>query len=398
MSRQLMSTTLAHVRIERQKWAVKDQVPLGVITILAGTAGIAKSTILAWYVSGLTRGTLEGDYYGQPVSVAMIAGEDDISKMLAPRLTVAGADLNRVIAITGMRVQGEDNRDWITSPTLAEDLAAIRDEIVATGARVLIIDPIISLMHGDSHRLEDVRRNLDPLASMAAELEVAVICVMHFNKGAGQAGDKVSGSHGFRDIARSLMVLAVDNETDNRILTIEKSNYSAVKPSLAFRVDSVNVPVGGGEFTTIGKAECLGESTLTVQDILSRDPHNLGDRSTTLLDYVKNAPGAVTPKEVEDALGIDKKQAGVYLKRLEDSGRIAKSGRGEYTALDNTKTTDTPHVGSVVSVVSNPPKTTDTTETTPPVSVASAVAFDPGYCSSCGMTGKHTRSCKAVAA
>ncbi|WP_347757322.1 AAA family ATPase [Agrococcus sp. ProA11] len=395
-----MSTTLAHVPIERQKWAVRDQVPLGVITILAGTAGIAKSTILAWYVSGLTRGTLEGDYHGQPVNVAMIAGEDDLSKMLAPRLTVADANLSRVIAITGIRVQGEENRDWITSPTLAEDLAAIRDEIVSTGARVLIIDPIISLMHGDSHRLEDVRRNLDPLASMAAELEVAVICVMHFNKSAGQAGDKVSGSHGFRDIARSLMVLAVDDQTDNRILTIEKSNYSAVKPSLAFRVDSVDVPVGGGEFTTIGKAVCLGDSTLTVQDILNRDPRNLGDRSTAVLEFVDNAPGAVTAQDVEadEALSVPKGQGRVYLNRLADSGRISRATRGAFQSIRNAEVTHTPPVTSVTSVTNAAENDTHVTQVAMGVGVTRAVTDDPGYCTACGMTGKHTRSCKEMAA
>ncbi|PRA83507.1 AAA family ATPase [Microbacterium sp. MYb66] len=401
MSRELLRTSLASVEIERQGWCVQDQIPLDVITILAGMAGIAKSTILAWYVAGLTRGTLPGDFHGTPVPVAIIAGEDDISRMLVPRLKVAGADLNLVTALSGVHVVEEDG-DWITSPNLSDDLASIRNALIDTGARLLIIDPIISLMRGDSHRLEDVRRNLDPLASMAAELDIAIVCVAHFNKGGGQASDKVSGSHAFRDIARSMMLLAVDDETDNRILTVEKSNYSPVKPSLAFRVDSVDVPTRSGELTTVGRAVMLGDSSLTVQDILNRDVSVLGERSSDLIDYVNRQPEGTRAEEVAAALDIPVNQARTYLSRAASSGRINRAERGVYTALRNTNATPPDLVGSVASVansVFSPPNATDATDATGHGGVANTVASQlVDYCLHGVTTGSRCSKCGGVAA
>ncbi|WP_136056817.1 AAA family ATPase [Microbacterium sp. K24] len=401
MSRELLRTQLASVEIERQGWCVRDQIPLDVITILAGMAGIAKSTILAWYVAGLTRGTLPGDFYGAPIPVAIIAGEDDISRMLVPRLKVAGADLNLVTALSGVRVT-EQEGDWITSPNLSDDMTSIRTALIETGARLLIIDPIISLMRGDSHRLEDVRRNLDPLASMAAELDIAIVCVAHFNKGGGQASDKVSGSHAFRDIARSMLLLAVDEETDNRILSVEKSNYSPVKPSLAFRVDSVEVPTKSGEMTMVGQAVMLGDSSLTVQDILNRDLSVLGERSSDLIDYVNRQPEGARAEDVAVALDIPINQARTYLSRAASSGRIARAERGVYTALRNTDATTADPVGSVASVANpSPPPTyaTHATDVTGPGDVAKAVANGvTPYCSHGVTSGSRCSKCGGVAA
>lgn len=399
MSRELLRTSLASVEIERQGWLVRDQIPLDVITILAGMAGIAKSTILAWYVAGLTQGSLPGDFYGTPVPVAIIAGEDDISRMLVPRLKVAGANLELVTALSGVHVV-EEGEDWITSPNLSDDLGAIRTALVETGARLLIIDPIISLMRGDSHRLEDVRKNLDPLASMAAELDIAIVCVAHFNKGGGQASDKVSGSHAFRDIARSMLLLAVDDETDNRILSVEKSNYSPVKPSIAFQVESVDVPTRSGETTTVGKAVMLGDSSLTVQDILNRDVSVLGERSTELIDYVNRQPDGVRAEDVAAALDIPLNQARTYLSRAASGGRINRAERGIYVALRNTNATSPDPVGSVASVAnlsSLPPFASNATLATAPGSVANRVA-NSDYCEHGVSSGARCSRCGGIAA
>ena len=51
MSRELLVTPLAMIQPEPVTWAVRDQIPTHTITILAGAAGIAKSTILAHYIA-----------------------------------------------------------------------------------------------------------------------------------------------------------------------------------------------------------------------------------------------------------------------------------------------------------------------------------------------------------
>jgi hypothetical protein len=370
--RTINATSLAGIAVRRQQWACQDMVPIGTATMFAGTAGIAKSTILAHYVAGWTRGTLDGDFRGEPVNVAMISGEDDNNTILVPRLTAADADLSRVHTLGTVNVQDEDGHDWITSPNLADDLAGIREQLIACDAKVLIIDPIISLMNGDSHRLEDVRRNLDPLASMAGDLKIAVVLVAHFNKGGGNAADKVSGSHAFRDIARCLLVLAVDEETDHRILTVEKSNYSQAHPSFAFRIDSANIPTADGDFTTVGKAVPLGLSTITVQDLLRRDPTILGDRSNKVIELANQTTGGITVEDVATQLDISDNQARVYLSNLN------RTSRGIYTGISKANAIPAEAPTSFASFA-NDQKAKNAKEATP----SAEIAF-PLLCTICG--------------
>jgi hypothetical protein len=377
-TRTLMVTPLATVQIRRQKWAATNQVPLGTVTILAGMAGIAKSTILAYYIAQWTKGEADGDLHGTPALVALINGEDDLNTVLVPRLTAAGADLELVHSMSSITVHDKDGTDWITSPTLEDDLKPIREALMESGARILIIDPIISLMRGDSHRLDDVRKNLDPLASMASELGIAVVCVAHFNKGAGPAADKVSGSHAFRDIARSLLILAVDDETDERILTVEKSNYSPVKPSVAFRVDSVAVQTADGEQAIVGRAVMLGASDLTVQDLLRRESTVLGNRSADLVDYVNQHPEGVKAEEVATAVqDMPLEQARIYLSRAATAGRIERAERGLYKPIRNTHETTAEPITTVPSVTNLLQEVTHITHATASAHVPSLFQSPP---------------------
>ncbi|NYF10810.1 hypothetical protein HDC94_001966 [Leifsonia sp. AK011] len=361
MTRTLLTTPLTSVSTRRQHWAYSDLVPIGVPTILAGRGGIGKSTILAWLASGLTRGTFPGDFQGRPVSVGFISGEDDLATTLKPRLQAAGANLELIQSFSTVEVVNEDGTTWHSLPTIAEDLRILKEQLREWGTRVLIIDPIVSLMSGDSIKSSDVRKNLDPIAALAAELDIAPIMVMHFGKGAGNASDKVSGSHAFRDIARSVLLLAVDEETDQRILSVDKSNYGLRNPSLAFEVVSADVPTDDGDISVVGRAHLIGETNLTVHELVSRAEAvgQLGDLSTEILAYVNKAEGEVTVREISDELDIPQSQARTYLGRLTRSERITRTGRGRYTRVSLPI-----GISSVSSVLSNYPNDTHGTDNT----------------------------------
>ena len=65
-------------------------------------------------------------------------------------------------------------------------MEALRKKIASLGdVRLVIIDPITAYLGFgtvDSFRTADVRAVLTPLVTLAAEMKVAVIGVMHFNK------------------------------------------------------------------------------------------------------------------------------------------------------------------------------------------------------------------------
>ncbi|MGL3150665.1 AAA family ATPase [Microbacterium sp. A82] len=270
-ARQLLLTPASQIPIRRQRWFWQDRVPMGTATIFAGHGGEGKSTF-ALYLSALAiKGELEGDLRGIGSNILIISHEDDWGTVMNPRLVGAGASLDNVF-----RLSVETTVDEVTAetvPALPMDLNLIRQAITDTDARLLIIDPITSTIGGDLYKVADVRRALDPLAALAQELDIAVIGIMHFNKGTGNASNKLSGSHGFRDVVRSLLLFATDDETEQRIVTVDKSNYSKERgASFAFNLVSTDVAAADGEITSVGAVEYLGETDISVSDIINRMP------------------------------------------------------------------------------------------------------------------------------
>lgn len=291
--RKLMLTPASRIPVRRQTWLWQDRVPLGTATIFAGRGGEGKSTF-ALYLSALAiRGELEGDLKGHGTNVLIVSHEDDWGTVMNPRLIGAGADLEHVFKLSIASTVDEITAETI--PALPMDLNLIRQAVAETGARVIIFDPITSTIGGDLYKVADVRRALDPLAALAQELDLAVICIMHITKGAGNASDKLSGSHAFRDVVRSLLLFATDDETGQRVVTVDKSNYSKERgASFAFNLVSADVVTDDGTMTEVGSVQYLGDTDVTVNDIINRglpgtdsgDDRNLAQ--VFLLDYLKN--------------------------------------------------------------------------------------------------------------
>ena len=335
--RTLVTERLADVKTRRQQWAYLLLVPLRVLTILAGTGGIGKSTILAWLVAGLTRGLFAGDFLGKPVAVGFIAAEDDTETSLVPRLKAAGADIDLLFSFSTVEHVDADGNRWRSLPTLSADLMLLKAALIENNIRVLIIDPVLSIMEGDAIKAGDVRRNLDPLASLANELDIAIILVAHFNKSSGNASDKLSGSHAFRDIARSVLLLAVDEETNQRILSVDKSNYSPDSPSFAFTIETVTVPTDDDDIAAVGQARLLGASAISVHDIVKRgNDDGLSDLSVDILALARrHAPGDIGVSDITDAFpDCTPEKARTYAGRLVTTGRLARSGRGRFRDID----------------------------------------------------------------
>lgn len=348
--RALTLVNLADVEFVATEWAVEGLVPLGTITGIAGWAGIGKSTLVSWLVAGITRGTMDGDLRGDRSSVLIVAGEDDTGRQLAPRLTVAGADLARVAVVQPRVDTPYGQADTVMQ--LADDLPGIRQMLIDTGARMLVLDPILSFVDGNPNNQADVRRALDPLAAIARELNIAVVVVMHFKKGHGVAGEKVSGSHVWRDTLRSLLVMAIDEESEYRVVTVDKSNYSDSRGrSLLFEVTGEAVrgrdTKGNHRSQVVSKATHIGESPKSVQDLLEaesakRDGRRaVNDDTAEVIAWICEQNEPVRWVDICAHVGVDpnakdgpEKRAGTNLHRklgrAVDRGDLSRVERGLY--------------------------------------------------------------------
>jgi hypothetical protein len=109
-----------------------------------------------------------------------------------------------------------------------------------------------------------------------------------------------------------------DEDSGERILSHDKSNYGELQPSVAVSIESAEVPVADGEVSQVGRAQYLGESELNVQDIVGREERSLGATRTAILELAESK-GTITPKDVAELLDTSQGSARTYLGRLKKS-------------------------------------------------------------------------------
>ena len=211
-------------------------------------------------------------------NVVIWSGEDDPSDTLVPRLAQAGADLSKVHFVAAVR-DGDGKRPF--DP--ARDMHQLRHALKEIGgASLLIIDPIVSAIIGDSHKNAEVRRGLQPLAELAATANCVLLGITHFSKGTSGRDpvERITGSLAFGAVARVVMVAARHQEENEeggatRLFLRAKSNigpdnggfkYELEQAELktASGIDASSVAWGeaveGGARDLLATAEAVGES------------------------------------------------------------------------------------------------------------------------------------------
>lgn len=352
-----------NIRPERQVWLWDTRIPVGTVSALAGRGGCGKTTYALHLAAKLSLGQLPGQHYGQPASTLVWSGEDQWAPVLVPRLIAAGADLN---LIGRLHIEAEDGIE--VTPRLPLDVATLREAITVSGAALVIIDPIASTMTGDLHREDDVRVALDALARVAADTGAVVMFVRHFGKGGGNASDKMSGSHAFRDAVRSVFLFAQDEDDGCVVVTQDKGNYAPPgEESFAFRLESFEVPTDDGP-ANVARVVDLGASEVSVGDIINRPPGSaIGDeederdytadfRASWLYLFLAAAGKANHPVRPKDAVayaadqGISRATVFRLFDKLANAGLAVSRDTGEFPkvthwALAGETTGSTHHSG-----------------------------------------------------
>ncbi|EMI22486.1 hypothetical protein RMSM_00585, partial [Rhodopirellula maiorica SM1] len=176
----------------------------------------------------------------------MLTAEDDPADTIKPRLRVQGANLSKCHILGGM-YDPDDEDDTADRFVSLSNVGVIEEAIQDIGdVKLLIIDPIGSYLGSgtDSHRDNEVRGKLAPIAALADQYGVAVLIVSHSRKAAATtADDLVMGSRAFTGVCRSVWHLMVDPKNeDRRLLLSGKSNLAKKSTGLAFRIEGD--PVG----------------------------------------------------------------------------------------------------------------------------------------------------------
>jgi len=221
--------------------------------ILAGQPGTGKTSIAVAMAATISSGGNFPDGKSAcPGSALIWSGEDDFEDTLLPRFMACGGVRSRFHSVGGIY----DENCAVQPFDPAIDMAAL--VAAASGLpdlRLIIIDPVVSVVAGDSHRNAEVRRALQPLAQLAEQTGAAVIGLTHLTKGTVGRDplERITGSVAFGAVARLVWFTAKSNDADqpSRIVRA-KSNIGPAGDGFEYDLHQVVFdPANGHKAQTI---------------------------------------------------------------------------------------------------------------------------------------------------
>ena len=181
---------MASVESEAIQWHWPDRIAGGKVHLLLGNPGVGKSFFTCWLASMYSRGEAWPDGSGEAPcgSVVFLCSEDGLSDTIRPRLDAHQADCSKVFVIQSTQTNVSESPlssyDDATPLHLRFDLPLLADFVKKQeDVRLIIIDPITEFLgRSDTNSNAEMRSILSPLAQLAEQTGVAIVCVTHMNK------------------------------------------------------------------------------------------------------------------------------------------------------------------------------------------------------------------------
>jgi RecA-family ATPase len=216
---------------------------LGKIGFIAGEPGLGKSLIAAFMAAKVSKARAwpSGEGTSRIGDIICVTAEDRGGDTIRPRLEAAGADLQRIHVIEGVK-DYSGQRPF----SLLADLGRL-DEVLlqVRKPRLLIIDPINGCLTPPDHyrfnpnSVTEVRALLRSVEELAAKHRVAVVFVTHFTKtDRGNVLSRVTGSFAFVAAARSVFtVVRKHDDPIQRVFAPAKNNLGGEGDPLTFQIE-----------------------------------------------------------------------------------------------------------------------------------------------------------------
>ncbi len=269
--------------------------------LMAGAAGTGKTTLCLSIAAIITRGGQWPDGSIADLGDVLVwSGEDGVSDTLLPRVLAAGGDIARVHFVKETTEQGrprpfDPSTDMPRLVEVARQLPALK---------LVILDPVVAAVSGDSHKNTETRRGLQPVVDMAEALNCVVIGITHFSKSTSgrEPLERVAGSLAFGAVARVVLATVKPADADApRRLVRAKSNLGP--DSGGFEYVLFGAPVPGHDFIA-QRVDWGAPLEGTARELLMVEQPDTDGRATDtaetfLLDALREGP--VATRELKQA-------------------------------------------------------------------------------------------------
>jgi hypothetical protein len=307
------------------RYAVPGMVPEGLV-LMVGAPKIGKSWMVLSYglavaAGGVTLGSIQ---VGTARPVLYLALEDGDRRLQERCRRLLGPEpiperLDYLTRVEPGKV--------ISTIAAWLELHADQDPFVILDTLGKVMPPALA---GESAYQRDYRVG-STLRGLCDDHRGMTLLVNHHDRKANAEDfvDSVSGTHGLAGAADTILVLTRERYESAGKLRVAGRDIPQGEYALLFE--------DGGYWHLDGPD--LAAAAKRARD--ARVTAGLGDRSAEVVSYVLDHPDGVSPSDVAAELGIDVRQAGVYLHRAVQGGRLRKPARGLYTPVES--------VGSVES-------------------------------------------------
>jgi hypothetical protein len=298
-TRPLVARSIDQFEERALEWLWFPFFPKGMVTLLSGDKGTGKSSVLLDLAARISKGAALprfGDDAEELVakgSVIILCQEDDIPRLIRPRLKLAGADLSRIHTV-GYEVPDDPKEfDLIERlDTTVKQLEALVEQI--GNVMLIIIDPITDYV-GDRvfYNETEVRKLLRPLVRLASRHNLSIVNVIHFNKKADlPVKYRTLGAGAFRNVAKSSVIYAKNPDVGGPefYMAQEISNLTAGTRAVAYSM----YPIRGYHRVDWGSER----EDVDINDLLAdKRPSKQQKAEQLLREWLADGPVAV--KELE---------------------------------------------------------------------------------------------------
>jgi len=279
--------TFDQIRARPVEWLVPGFVPKRRTTNLYGEEGVGQGL---WWV--LTAAELSQ----QGLRTLVYVSEDRPDEDIVARFVAAGGDRSCLAVV---EIESLEPNELPRSLDLARDASFFEEALENVRPALVVVDPLIGQIDKafDADKAQHVRAFLRPLDAAVARYDASLLGVIHLNRSPStNPMHRVSASKAFREIARSTLILGRDpgdQESDWRVLALDKKNLTGDVQSRAYRVERLEVEVDGHTLPT-ARLAFLGYTDQTARDLLTprvddRDAE-LDRAKQFLRDLLEHAP------------------------------------------------------------------------------------------------------------
>jgi hypothetical protein len=251
----IQEVCMADVQVKPIDWLWTNRIPRATLTIVEGIEGEGKSTMLCAIGAAVTHGQGLADMpLTSPANVLWLSAEDDLARVLKPRLLSVGADVNRVFAVAETFTFDDKGVE------LVREMAARRNPVM------IVIDPVFAYVKGNPSKVDDVRPLTNSLRVISEELNCAIIMVRHVGKSKGFGDPRAAGLYSIEWRAAARSVLLCGSDPDNpqrRALTQSKNTFGPISEAIGYEIKPDATSPTGARFNW------SGVSSLTAARILS---------------------------------------------------------------------------------------------------------------------------------